>query len=137
MSEEAKAVVRRFYDEVVNQQNVAAIDSLLDPRFVHDGEARGRRGQAAVLQTYFTAFPDIEVEIQQLIAEWDTVATRTVWTGTHRGWWLGVAPTGRTVSWQVMAFYRVADNRIAAAWVTEDTESLRRQLTAGNGNDRR
>jgi len=132
----AKAVVRRFYDEVINQQNVAAIETILAPKFVHGTEARGQRGQAAVVQTYFSAFPDIHAAIDQMAAEGETVAARMTWSGTHRGPWLGVAATGRAVAWQVMAFYRVADGRIAQAWVTEDTESLRRQLEAGGQNGR-
>ena len=132
----AKAVVRRYYDEVINQQNVAAIETILATRFVHGEEARGLRGQAAVVQTYFSAFPDIRVVIDQLVGEGDTVAARMTWSGTHRGPWLGVAATGRAVAWPVMAFYRVADGRIAQAWVTEDTESLRRQLGAGGANGR-
>jgi len=126
----AKAVVRRFYDEVINQQNVAAIETILATRFVHGTEARGQRGQAAVVQTYFAAFPDIHVRIDELVGEGETVAARMTWSGTHRGPWLGMPATGRRVAWEAMAFYRVADGRIVQAWVTEDTESLRRQLGA-------
>lgn len=137
MSEDAaKAVVRRFYDEVINQQNVAAIETILAPKFVHGGEARGQRGQAAVVQTYFSAFPDIRCAIDEMVADGDSVAVRMTWSGTHRGPWLGVAPTGRQVAWGAMAFYRVADGRIAQAWVAEDTEALRRQLGAKGPNGR-
>ncbi|HYO30594.1 MAG TPA: ester cyclase [Thermomicrobiales bacterium] len=127
----AQAVVRRYYDEVMNRQNVAAIETILAPKFLHGTEARGLRGQAAVVQTYFSAFPDIHVAIDQMIGDGETVAARMTWSGTHRGPWLGMAATGRAVAWQVMAFFRVADGRIAQAWLTEDTESLRRQLGAG------
>ena len=127
----AQAVVRRYYDEVMNRQNVAAIETILAPKFLHGSEARGLRGQAAVVQTYFSAFPDIHVAIDQMIGDGETVAARMTWSGTHRGSWLGVAATGRAVAWQVMAFFRVADGRIVQAWLTEDTESLRRQLGAG------
>ena len=59
-----------------------------------------------------TAFPDLQHKIDQQIAEGDTVATRVTMTGTHRGSFMGVAPTNKRISWNILLMNRVVDGKI-------------------------
>jgi predicted ester cyclase len=122
------ALVRRFYEEVINQQNVAAIDAILAPAFARNGHGHGPRGEAALARACFAAFPDVRATIEELVVDGDRIAARTSWRATHRGTWHGIPATGRVVAWEVMAFLRVGDGRLQSAWVVEDDLALARQL---------
>lgn len=125
-----KAVVRRFYERAVNQQNLNAVEDLLTPDFVHNGEQRGSAGQRQVVAGMLAAFPDLHVTVDAIIAEGDDVAARCTWSGTQHGVFLGVAPTSRVVTFQAIALLRLVDGRIAQAWENEDDLGLLRQLGA-------
>ena len=78
MPEQNKEVVRRYYAEVLNGRNLDAVgDYYADERIV-EGVRRG-------CFSYFTAFPDLHVNIDELIAEGDKVFCRSTMTGTHDG----------------------------------------------------
>jgi predicted ester cyclase len=127
---DGKALVARFYEQVVNRGDLAAIDGLLSPDFVHNGEARGISGQRTAIKALLTAFPDLQVTTKMEIAEEDLVAVRQEWTGTHKGEFLGAAPTNRQISFTSQAMLRIADGRIVEAWVNEDDLGLLRQIGA-------
>jgi steroid delta-isomerase-like uncharacterized protein len=74
------------------------------------------------------AFPDLRVEINDLIAEGDKVVARNTVTGTHRGEFMGIPPTGRRVAYDEIFVVRFADGRIAETWGVVDLASLMRQL---------
>ena len=77
-----------------------------------------------------TAFPDLRVEIEDIVAEGDRVAVRARWTGTHRGTlpMMPFPPTTRTVEFTGMVFWRVRDGRIVERWATLDRLALQQQL---------
>ncbi len=128
MNEELAAPVRRYYDQVVNQQNVAVLDTLLASNYQHNGEGRGVSGEAASVRARIGAFPDIRAEIVAMLAEGDQVAVRVRWRGTQKGTWLGLPATGRTVEWDGMAFHEVRDGRLAKSYSLEDEHALLRQM---------
>ncbi|MFM9107203.1 MAG: ester cyclase [Chloroflexota bacterium] len=129
MSNDANAaIVRRYVDEVLNQQNINALDTLLTPGFTHGAERRGVAGQAAALRARFTAFPDAVLTVEDLVSDEDRVALRAVWTGTHQQEWLGIAASKATVTWGIMVFFRLENGKIAHLWAIEDAAALLRQL---------
>ena len=139
--EENTAVVSRYVEQVLNQQNIAALDTLLAPAFVHGVEGRGISGQAAALQSRFTAFPDAHVTLEHMMADGEQVAVRATWHGTHRQEWLGVPASNHEVTWGIMSFFRVEHGKIAHIWAIEDAAALQRQLReararveSGNGH---
>jgi len=75
-------------------------------------------------------FPSYSLEIHDLVAEGDALAMRCTFHGTHKGEFAGVAPTGRTVSMDVMAFYRLEDGKVVKFWIQADMAGLIQQLTA-------
>jgi predicted ester cyclase len=98
--DENKAVVRRFLD-ALDEHDFASLQE--------------HPGLQQILQRHpmmRAAFPDLRHSIDEQIAEGDTVATRVTMTGTHLGSFMGVAPTKKVMSWNVLLMDRVVDGRI-------------------------
>jgi steroid delta-isomerase-like uncharacterized protein len=90
----------------------------------------GLDGIRAFLDQLRTAFPDIEGRVDDVVAEGDRVVVRMTWQGTHTGEFLGVAPTGRRVSYGRIEVWRIADGRLAEHWGQFDQYGLLRQIDA-------
>jgi predicted ester cyclase len=121
MIEANKTVVRRLIAEVLNGGHLAVIDELYAPELV----PAARRWIAP----FRASFPDVHMEIVELIAEDDTVVGRFTCSATHLGEWLGQAPTGRRFERvDEVAIFRFRDGKIVHAWSLEDTLGRLRQL---------
>src|SRR5919109_1449901 len=122
-STSAKAVVQRFFDEYINPGDVSAAPRTVTAdhvaHFAGFPEPFDLQGWIQASQGYFTAFPDLHVTIQDMVAEGDRVAVRWTWTGTHQGPFMGVPATGKHVDGAGMGIYRLAGDLIAEQWVTE------------------
>jgi steroid delta-isomerase-like uncharacterized protein len=134
-AEQNKRLVRRFVEEFENGGNEPVADELLADRFVDHspfpGVAPDRDGVKRLFAGLRTSFPDLRAEIHDLLAEADRVATRKTFRGTHRGEFLGMAPTGRAISFDVVDFVRIENGRIAEHWNVVDLMGLLQQLGAG------
>ena len=75
------------------------------------------------------AFPDLQAHIEDIVAAEDKVAVRLRFRGTHRGEFLGIPATGRTIEYASHEFYRITDGLIAEEWICSDTATLLRQLS--------
>jgi steroid delta-isomerase-like uncharacterized protein len=129
-------MVRRFIDEVVNRGDTSALDELVHPDYVFRSpgeELRGREGVTALLDGYREAFPDLRIEIDELLVADDATVLEFTMTGTHRGELLGIAPTGRRVNVNGMIRSRFRDGRIAEEWEILDQLSLLEQLGVAGG----
>jgi steroid delta-isomerase-like uncharacterized protein len=129
-----EALVRRFYADVWNRWDDAALDDLLDGDFVFRGslgdEVRGRDGFRGYRDKIRAGFPDFHNEVVELVTEGERAAARLRYTGHHRGTILGVAATGTLVSCDGAAFFTAREGRLLEVWVLGDVDGLRRQLTA-------
>lgn len=115
---------------MINERDVDAIDALLSPGFVHNGELRGREGQKQAVRAFLEAFEDLRNEILIILAEGDLVAAHQSWSGTHSGEFLGAAATGRQVSFPSTAVLRIEDGLIAEATDVVGVAELMQQLGA-------
>jgi steroid delta-isomerase-like uncharacterized protein len=75
-----------------------------------------------------TAFPDLQLSVNDQVAEGDRVAARWTVTGTHKGEYYGIPATGKQVGHSGTAFYRLENGRIAEVWLLSDTMGLMQQL---------
>ncbi len=129
-------VLRRFVDEVVNRGDTSALDELVHTDYVYRSpgeELHGPEGLAALFDGYRSAFPDLALEIDDLlVADEATVMTFTI-TGTHRGDLLGIPATGRQVRVNGMVRSRFRDGKIAEEWEILDQLSLFEQLGVVGG----
>jgi steroid delta-isomerase-like uncharacterized protein len=132
MSELNKTVCRRLMEEVVNRGNLSLVDTLVSPQYVYHGpgglELRGRDGFKQLVTLYRTAFPDLQMTIQDFVAENDKVAVRWTARGTHKGDLAGIAPTGRTTTVTGIMVSRVVDGMLAEDFETFDELGMLRQL---------
>ncbi len=130
--EENKALVERYWAEVWTAEGEAAVPELLAPDEVHHwgfgGDTVGREGFRERLRRFLEAFPDFAVRVEQVVAEGDRVVSRQVYRATHRGEWLGVAPTGAAVEWTGIQVFRIACGQIAESWGQADHLGLLQQL---------
>lgn len=127
-----RPLLERFYAEVWNRGDEATARAILDPRFRFRGSlgvtADDVDGFLAYVRSVRAALADYCCIIDDMIEGEGRAAARMTFTGVHRGTLLGVAATGRAVSWSGAAFFTVADARISELWVLGDLDSLRRQL---------
>ena len=121
MTEANKTVVRRLVDEVFNRGQLEVIDELYTPELA--GAAR------RWITPFRASFPDVHMELVELIAEGDNVVGRFSCSATHLGEWLGWAPTGhRFERVREVWILRFRDGRIVHVWSLEDTLDRLRQL---------
>lgn len=130
--QENKALNRRFVEEVINQGNIDAIDKLLDPGVVDHatppGFPAGREGAKQFATMIRSAFPDVHLTIEDMIAEGDKVVVRSTWSGTHQGEFMDIPATGRRVTVSAIDISRVADGRMVEHWEQSDALGLMQQL---------
>ena len=97
-------------------------------------QMRGREAWKSNAEIMQTAFPGIQAEIDDIFGAEDRVAVRLTFRGTHRGEFLGIAPTGRDVVFMSLELYRVVDGQLAEEWISSDLTTLMRQLTEPDAN---
>lgn len=119
--ERNKAVVRRLVDEVLNAGRLDAVDELYAPTLAPAAKDW--------IAPFRATFPDVRMEVIDLIAEGDKVVGRFTCSATHRGDWLGHAPTGRRFeAVDEVSIFRLSEERIVDAWGVEDTLGRLEQL---------
>jgi polyisoprenoid-binding protein YceI/predicted ester cyclase len=132
---EHKAAVRRFTDAVNSgdgERIARTIDELVAPdaliRTPVPLGATGRELLKEVFGRLHRVFPDLQVTIEDLIAEGDKVVSRNSVSGTHQGEYMGLAPTGRPVSYNEIFVFRFAGGRVVETWGVVDLFAQMRQL---------
>ncbi|MEZ5286762.1 MAG: ester cyclase [Vicinamibacterales bacterium] len=138
MSSEAERVMRSWFEEVWNEGRDEAIDRYLDTESVAyglpQGPMRGPAGFRPFYQSLRLVFPDIRVEVGRAITEGDRVALHCRVSATHTGApMMGVAPTGKRVTFDGMVMALVEGGRCREAWNCFDFLSLYQQLGLAPG----
>jgi predicted ester cyclase len=121
VSKQNKATVRRLVEEVFNGGDLEVIDEL------YTAELAGAAKRW--IAPFRASFPDVHMEVLELIAEGDKVVGRFTCSATYLGEWLGQAPTGRRFERvDEVSIFRIRDGRIVHVWSLEDTLDRLRQL---------
>jgi steroid delta-isomerase-like uncharacterized protein len=133
-AEQNKALVRRFFEEIMNGNNLSLIDEFVAPDFVeHEampGAASGREGFRQTSIMFRSAFPDLKATINDMIAEGDKVAMSVTFTGTHKGEFMGMAPTGERFSMNAHDIMRIENGKLKEHWGVSDMMGMMQQLGA-------
>lgn len=131
-TEDNKALVRRFYDEVFNNKNLAGVDAFVAPNIIDHSLPPGAPGEIeGVRQTitmFLTAFPDLNLTLEDIIAEGDKVVVRWTMRGTHQGASLGMPPTGKQFTLPGISLVRLDGGMAAETWVSFDQLVMLQQL---------
>ncbi len=130
-----KATLRRCLN-AANSGDLELMAKTFDEVFTPDVHIRtplplkttGREAIKEVFTTLMAAYPDLHVEVEDAIEEGDKVVARNTVSGTHRGEFMGLAPTGRKVSYNEIFIFRFAGDRIAETWGVVDVLAQLRQL---------
>ena len=131
-AEENKAIVRRYFEELWNNGDLAFIEECMGPDISHAWGHETHESWRVAVSAWRTAFPDFHYHVDDLVAEGDTVAANTHFTATHRGvyqWrkdgpW---PPTGKSIDFREMIFFHFADGKIVRhfdAWNSTAFEQL-------------
>jgi steroid delta-isomerase-like uncharacterized protein len=128
------ATMRRVY-ELINAGDIDGFGSLLADNFVDHEELPGlaptKDGVTAFFRVFITAFPDLRMVPEDVIASGDKVVARVRTTGTHRGAFAGMSPTGRRIEVQLIDIIRFgADGRACEHWGVSDQLAMMQQLGA-------
>ena len=137
-TEENKAVVRRWFDEVVSQGDMDALDSICaecHPQFavirgVMEPAPLGMSGLKSLITGLRSAFPDLQATVEEQIAEGDKVVTRVTMRGTQRGEFQGMPATGKSFSIPGVSIWEVRGNLLIQEWVSWDAMGMMQQLGA-------
>ena len=130
-AEENKEIVRRVIDEIVNKGELSLADEVLASDYVYHfptHDIKGPEGFKEFVTTMRTAFPDLNVTIEDLIAEGDNVAARVIMQGTFKGELNGIAPTGRKLTFQEAVFVRFENGMEVEATAYGNMASFNEQL---------
>jgi steroid delta-isomerase-like uncharacterized protein len=132
-TEDLRTLAHRFADEVINAQDLhAALTELVVEDFVEQnplpGQGPGRAGLADVLAGMFAAFPDLRWTVHDTITDGDRIMSFSTWTGTHRGPFLGVPATGRSVTVEAWTLDRYRDGQLTESRIIMDVAGLLIQL---------
>jgi steroid delta-isomerase-like uncharacterized protein len=128
-----KALTRQFMERAFNQGDLTIVDDALAPQGIDHQEPLGTdfaKHLKEAITMLRTAFPDLHFEIHDMLAESEIIAFRSTMTGTHRGPFQGIPPTGKQISVAHMHFVRYVNGKTADLWHVWDVAGLMRQLGA-------
>ena len=133
MSEaENKTIAQRFNEDVWGRGDEAALEKLLAPDFVDHGalpaQTPDRDGHKQILGVFRSAFPDLQVTTEEIIAEGDKVVSRWTARGTHQGELMSIAPTGKEVTITGIDVLRIAEGKVVERWAEGNDLEMMQQL---------
>lgn len=131
-TEENKAIVRHYLDEVWNKGNVSIIDEVMAPTYARYMNASGayldRERQKQRISGMRQAFSELALTLEDITAEGDKVTIRVTLQGTHTGNFMGVPATGKQVAIEAIDIFRLVDSKVVEHWGVMDTFGLMQQL---------
>jgi predicted ester cyclase len=132
-AEENKAIVRRYFEELWNQGDLAFIEECMGPDVTHAWGHETHESWKVAVSAWLTAFPDFQYHVDALVAEGATVAANTHFTATHRGIfhmrnWGTWPPTGKSIDFREMIFFHFADGKIVEHWEAWNSRAFEQLL---------
>jgi len=130
-----KDTMSRFYEEILGGGNLDLVDELTTDDFIdHEegppGTPAGREGVKAFVSMFREAFPDLKVEVDEMLEDGDLAAARATFSGTHDGEFMGVPASGKKVSIETIDIVRFDGDRVAEHWGVTDVMALMQQIGA-------
>lgn len=129
-----RVVHQAFIDRVLNEHDLDALDELVAEDFHEQnpppGQGPGRQGLRDFLVSMFVAFPDLRWDVKQSVAADGCVAVWSVWSGTHRGEFMGIPATGRTVAVEAWTMDTLRDGLLVESRILMDAMGMLTQLGA-------
>jgi len=134
LESENKALLKRYFEEVWEKQNPEAVKLFLDPNYKRYISPTSKPltldDQIQRLVGFRSAFPDIQIRVDEVIAEGSFISFRSTMRGTHQGEFLGITPTGRKLTVILLDMVRIENGKFVEQWGGPDLFDLIRQLGA-------
>jgi steroid delta-isomerase-like uncharacterized protein len=135
MTGDSKTIVRTLYDEVWNKRRLELVDEIISTSHaLHDpnvsGSAVGPEAYKRQVTRFIMAFPDLRFSIEDIVVEKEKVAVAWNITGTHKGEFLGIAPTNKRVSVEGITISHISDGKIMDSYISWDALGMTQQLGA-------
>ncbi len=129
LEQQNKTLIRR-YVETWNQGDLEALASFWSPDMLHYTRSSAHSAEAVkgIIGSFMRAFPDLQWEINDIVAEGDKVVTRMTAQGTHSGDYMGVSATGNKINCTVMGIARFDDGKIVEHWGVTDELAMIAQI---------
>jgi steroid delta-isomerase-like uncharacterized protein len=131
-TEQNKAILRQVYEAAFHQRNLDALDEVIAPDSIDHNlppeQPPGLEGAKQVFSSFHTAFPDLQVNVEDMIAQGDKVVARLTVRGTHQGEFMGITPTGYQVTFTGIDIVRIADGKVVERWGNFDDLGMMQQL---------
>lgn len=131
MSEAHNEIMQRYVEEAINKGNLAVLDELIHPDYVFRSpgeEVRGPEGFKGLIAAYRSAFPDLNMQIDDLLTEGNRTVTCFSLSGTHDGVFMGIAATGKQMKVNGMVLSRFEAGKVVAEWEILDQLAMFKQL---------
>ena len=132
MSEQYKTAARNFIEKGLNRRDLTAFDNYFSPKLTDHalppGLPPGLEGRKMFASALLSAFPDLQVEVQDLVADGEKLVTRYTVHGTHNGELMGIPPTGKQISVGGIAIDRFENGQSVEHWEVIDQLGLMQQL---------
>jgi steroid delta-isomerase-like uncharacterized protein len=131
-TEQNKAILRQVYEAAFHQKNLDALDEVIasdstDHNLTPE-QPPGLESAKQVFSSFHTAFPDLQVNVEDMISEGDKVVARLTVRGTHQGEFMGITPTGYQVTFTGIDIVRIADGKVVERWGNFDDLGMMQQL---------
>jgi len=128
-TQDNKALVQRFFEEVINQKNLAALDQFVSPTAVNHTVPSGLpQGPSQFLSMHLNAFPDVKATVVDLLADGDKVVALVSIHGTHQGAFRAASPTGKPITVMAINIFRIENGKMVEHWGLADRLSALQQL---------
>ena len=132
MTEQYKTAARTFIEKGLNQKDLSALETYFSPDLTDHalppGLPPGLEGRKIFASALLAAFPDLRVDVNDLIAEGEKLVTRYSVRGTHKGELMGIPPTGKEISITGTAIDRFENGQSIEHWEIIDQVGLMQQL---------
>ena len=127
--ERNKTIVLGFI-KAYNERKLDLIDDFVSPDYIDHDKNIGREGLKQLIAMGITAFPDWLETVEDVIAEGDKVWVRLTYTGTHKGAFMGLPPTGKKINSKAVDIYRIENGKLAEYWNVTDNINIFKQIGA-------
>ena len=132
MATRLSVLIERFYLELWNQADEAVAHEILSPRVRFRGslgpESVGVERFIGYLRLIHSALANYKCEIEEIVEQGSSAATRMRFSGVHQGLLFGMPATNREIAWSGAAFFGLAAGRITTVWALGDVDAVKQQL---------
>ncbi|WP_461452256.1 ester cyclase [Mucilaginibacter sp.] len=135
MSKQVNIEAQKKFGEAINSGKLENLKDLVSEDVIENdpapGQAKGAQGYIDFFTTLHIAFPDMKIEVDQLVADEDNVAFAYTLTGTHKGNFNGIPATGKKIKARGLQISKFKNGKMIERWGSSDELGILKQIGAG------